>query len=191
MKYTELIESVTFGISKLEPYDGDHPDFKGKMMYNDSFAKEVDAQCWVCDGSGKDKWDNTRCDYCHGSGKIKDYKRPFEELNVSNSNAYAILDMIGLPSDEAVGAIAGDDLAKVRRKLIKLKNQDLGGYTDEPSDTRGQARAVRGDDGLTHIKTGPRMIYGGRSTDQVMRYIDSLLELIDFAQKNDGVLTWS
>jgi hypothetical protein len=97
--------------------------------------------------------------------------------------------MLGIPPDYS-GAIEGDDLVKVRRRLIQLKNQDLTKHTVEPAVNRGTARATKDDDGQDRISKGPTIHDAGRSYAQVERYIDRLLDLIDFAQKNGGVVSW-
>lgn len=185
MRLTEILqESITFGVSRLTTVNG-------KQVYNDEFAQEVDGSCWVCDGTGKEKYQegDYDCGMCKGSGKIKEYKYPFEELNVANSNALAILSALGLPEDY-VGAIPDNQLPAIRRKLIQLKNSPTTGLELDSHTTRA-TRVGRDENDLPQISSGPTIHSAGRSSDQISRYIDSLLSIIDFAQKNNATVTWS
>jgi GH24 family phage-related lysozyme (muramidase) len=51
-------------------------------------------------------------------------------------------------------------------------------------------RAYKDDNGQSRIGKGATMHDIGRSHAQVERYIDSLLSLMDFAQKNDCDVVW-
>lgn len=182
-----LTESVTFGVSKLENHNGE-------KRYRDSFSTKQEKDCEACDGTGKDEYSRIgdgKCEYCTGTGKYLGWKTPYKELNVANANASAILDMLGLNNnDELFGAIETKDLPLIRRKLIAIKNKDKSPWNKLPSMDQSMRRTVD-DNGLTKIEPGVRIYHGGRSIEQIDRYIDALLYLIDFAQKNDGVITWS
>lgn len=188
MKLTEIInlrESITFSAAKIS-------DIGGRKVYDSAqFQKEVEAECWACDGTGKDSYHKDHeCDMCKGSGKIKEFKTEFGELNVSNANAFEILNMLGV-DEEYAGAIEKKDLAGIRRRLIMLKNKGVDAHTSDAEDTQGKARVSKNNDGVSAIKRGPRMIDAGRSSEQVNRYVDKLLTIIDFAQKNDAVVVWN
>ena len=45
--------------------------------------------------------------------------------------------------------------------------------------------------GIARIgKTGPTMIHGGRTYEQVARYIDRLIEIVKFAQADGADISW-
>lgn len=207
MKLNELLqsqlhESVTFSVAKLVT---DDPQYPRGLLTSQEFETEKVEDCWACDGTGKESHDgwtdqegvkhppaSWACDLCRGKGKLTKWETPYNELNVSNDNATAILQALGLwQNDELVGHVDHDDLPALRRKLIRIKNGGIEALTKDPEDTQGPTRRYKGDDGMDHIGRGPRVISGGRTHEQVMRYVDSLLSLIDFAQKNDAALAWA
>lgn len=99
--------------------------------------------------------------------------------------------MLGYPEDGYSGIIPHDQLAEVRRKLIKIKNGDISQHTVDPSMSQSPMRKYTNDDGMPAIGRGPKIYDMGRSNEQVMRYIDTLLSLIDFCQKNGAALGWA
>jgi len=197
MRLDEILnESVTFGVARLE-------NINGHKVYSDPFEKEVEEPCWVCDGTGKESQreytdddgkvhpsQEYTCEYCKGKKTTKTYKPTYNELNVANGNAMEIQRMLGLDPDYS-GAINNIDLPVFRRKLIKLKNTNFSSHTREPETTQSSMRAYKDDNGQDRIGRGPKVIDMGRSHSQVERYIDSLLYLIDFAQKNNCDLVWA
>jgi hypothetical protein len=56
---------------------------------------------------------------------------------------------------------------------------------------RGQRRVSTDDAGMTRISSGPTFYNGGRTSAQVERYIDSMMEILDFAQKNNMDVSWA
>jgi len=196
MKLDEILtESVTFGVARLETIDG-------KEYYSDPFSKKTMEKCWVCRGTGKEIYGDFTdedgkehpgsehtCGMCHGKGENEEWKSDAQELNVSNSNAMEIQRMLGLDPDYS-GAIKKEDFPAFRRHLIKLKNSDISNYTQAPSTEVGKMRAYKDDNGQSRIGKGATMHDIGRSHAQVERYIDSLLSLMDFAQKNDCDVVW-
>ena len=152
-------------------------------------------QCWACDGSGKETYSNGTfdCGMCNGSGEIEEWVHAGSELNVANSNAAAIVNMLGGPSegDDWCGVWTKEDLPKIRRQLILLKNKGSAQHVEEPYEAPRKMGVSKDENGLDRIAPqGPRMVYGGRSQEQIDRYIDRLLAIIDFAQKNDAVVSW-
>jgi len=191
-----LIESVTFGVSKLETRDG-------KQYYVDPFSKKTMETCWVCKGSGKETFGGYKdddgkdhpsyqetCGMCHGKCKNEEFRTDAPELNVANSNAMDIQRMLGLDADFS-GAIKHADLPAFRRQLIKIKNGDMSSHVIEPKKEVGKMRAYTDDEGQSKIGRGATIHDLGRSHAQVERYVDSLLSLMDFAQKNNLDLTWA
>lgn len=178
----ELKESVTFDVAELVDYPG-----HGKVFTGQRWWKKVQTECWVCDGTGKDEHHD--CEMCHGSGELSGTESEAPELNVSNTNAIAIIEFLGLHWDHS-GNFPQKDLPALRRKLIKLKN---GGASDLISDNethQGPMAARQGENGVTTISRGATIHSMGRSADQVGRYAEKLLSIIDFAQKNGAHVTW-
>lgn len=187
LEIARIDESVTFSVAK------EKKDEKGKRYWSIAdFQQEKMEECGVCHGTGKDPYakehgHDVDCDMCMGKGKTKEYHTEYGELNVSNANALAILDMLGLEEDY-VGNIPTNKLPDIRRRLIKLKNKGVDDYTSDTTDERHTRVVKQGD--MHKIEPGPRMINVGRSEEQVMRYVDRLLAIIDFAQKNDATVVW-
>jgi len=181
-------ESVTFSAAVLE-YD---PHYDGEIYNSAKFQKEVDAECWVCDGKGKSKHGHEyECDYCNGTGKIKEFVTPFKELNVSNANARLILNMLEIDNDELIGGIKHEELPELKRKLIKLKNINTRKYTRDTVTDKGSVRVSKDEHGLSKISRGPTMIDVGVGQEQITHYIDTLLDLVDFAQKNNAAIVFN
>lgn len=192
MKLHELFlpESVTFSVAKLIKDDPKYP--KG-IFSSAEFEKEGEEECWTCDGTGHEEYGGKKykCGHCNGTTKLKTWERPFDELNVSNGNAADILEVIGLDrEDYSGGHIDHADLPAFRRKIIKLMNTDHG--LEKPGEVEhGKMRKTRDEHGNAMIGRGPTIIHGGRTSEQVGRYFDKLLKLIDFAQKNNAALVWA
>jgi len=196
MRFNEILnESVTFGVARLE-------DRNGQKVYSDPFMKKTQERCFVCDGTGKETYGGyddadgkhvpkyeVECGMCHGKGTNEEWRSDAGELNVANSNAMAIQEMLGIEPDYS-GAIKKEDFPAIRRRLIKIKNKDITPYTQEPTKSGGEMRSYTDDQGQSSIGRGAIMHDFGRSHAQVERYIDSLLSLMDFAQKNDCDLVW-
>lgn len=180
-----LLESVTFHAAIIQD------DGKRKMYDTAHFQKAEQQECWVCDGTGKDPYHSGECGMCDGKKEVTKYVTPYKSLNVSNSNAQEILNMLDQEmDDEWCGAWEEKELPVIRRKLIAIKNKDSSKYVIPSSDTQGKARAVKDENGQSRISRGPRVIDGGVSSSQINHYVDTLLALIDFAQKNKAVVTW-
>ena len=196
MRFSEIInESVTFGVARLEDRDG-------QKYYTDPFVRKTDETCFVCDGSGKETsggWTDDdgnvvpkkeyECGMCKGKGTTEEWRSDADELNVSNANAWGIQEMLGLDPDYS-GAIKKEQFPAIRRRLIKLKNSDISSHTIAPTKTGGDTKAYKDDQGQSRIGKTVAVHDMGRSHAQVERYIDKLLNLMDFAAKNDCDLVW-
>lgn len=197
MRVSEILnEGITFGVGRL----GDH---NGQKYYSDPFSKEVNVTCFVCDGVGTEEFGGYddqdgkhipkyrhECRMCNGKGTNTEWKSDADELSVSNSNAFAILDMLGIDEPDYSGSIKKETFPELKRQLIKLKNTDFSQHTQAPTKDVGRMRSYTDDSGQSSIGRGPTMYDAGRSHSQVERYIDKLLSLMDFAQKNDCDLVW-
>lgn len=179
-----LIESVSFEIA-IWNNNSNHYDIK---------TNRVEKDCEACEGTGVDDYSySDKCEYCKGTGKYETIESEFGSLNVSNQNAVSIIkDLFGLQpysGEGLVGEIYKKDLANIKRRLIGIKNRDKTPYTREPEKIeRRYSNNEKG--GIANI--GRSFIYDmGRSEDQVSRYVDILINMIDIAQKNNGTIFWA
>ena len=185
--FRKLKESIDFSVTKS------YVDDQGRTINDMShFGNSKDVECWVCDGTGKDKYyDEADCGYCHGKGKNFQFVSDAPEMNVSNGNAFKIIDMLGLEQDYA-GHVDNKDLPQLMRKLIRLKNSDTSQYTQPGSRTQGPMTTGKDDTGMDTLKrSGPTMIDMGVSDNQITGYVDQLIKIVTFAQENDGDFGWA
>jgi hypothetical protein len=185
-----IVEGMTFSPAIEQEYIDDSGE-RRKLMTGEPWWAKSDEQCWVCNGTGKDPYTDgdIDCGYCHGKKTYTKHGSTAPELNVSNVNGWEIQKMLGLDPDYA-GTIYNKDLPNVMRKLIRLKNQGVEQHTQAPSVEQGKATHWKDDRGISHIIAGPKMHDAGRSNEQVMRYVDKLIELVQFAQKNNAHISW-
>jgi len=191
MRIQELIiEGMTFSPAIEKDYTDDSGKTQ-KIITGEPWWTKSDEPCWVCDGTGKEKYGNSEypCGYCHGKKTYTKHGSTAPELNVSNVNGWEIQKMLGLDPDYA-GTIYHKDLPNIMRKLIQLKNQNTSQHTQEPSTDKGSMRKSVDDRGITSISRGPTMHDMGRSQSQVDRYIDTMIEIVRFAQKHNAHISW-
>ena len=184
--FRKLNESIDFSVTKS------YEDEQGRTIHDMShFGERKDVQCWVCDGTGKDKfYDEAKCDYCGGKGDRLEFVSDAPEMNVSNSNAFKIIDMLGLEQDYS-GHIDNKDLPALMRKLIQLKNSDPSKYAEPGSQSGGEIGTYKDEEGMDRIGRKGPMIYNMGTTDnQVKQYIDQLIKIVKFAQDNDADFGW-
>lgn len=187
MKIQEIInEGMTFGPARKIIKNGE------TWITGEEWQSQQDQECPFCHGKGYEEYHGEReeCGYCYGKGYTNEWVSSAPELQVSNSNGYAIQAMLGLDPDYS-GHIANKDLPKIMQQLIKIKNTGVDPYTEEPTIDRPTMQRLPDEDGVARIgKTGPTMIHGGRTHAQVERYIDKLIEIIKFAQAHDADISW-
>jgi hypothetical protein len=108
------------------------------------------------------------------------------QLNVANGNGYAILrDLLGLgPKVECWGEISA---SAVLCQLAVSASRVLGAV-EAPSDTQGE-RVVLTTSGVSVEKTC-RVISGGRSIEQLERYVERLRALAEHAEANGEEISW-
>lgn len=218
MKLSDLVllESITFGASELE----DHPKFgkvhtsvgkkqmvpcefcKGTGKEDDEFLdpktgdRYYDNEIDDLPDEVKQRLDKADCGFCKGAGEYEDFVSDGPEMNLANRNARVLLNLLGLEDDDA-GTIWHKELPELRRHIVKVLNSDnIRKAAIEPFEKGGEItdkRSVKGDDGVTKIVTrrSPKMIDAGLSEQQIERYFKDVLEIIDFAQKNNYNVGWS
>lgn len=181
-----LLESITFNACTLE-YSDKHPQ---GMISPHNLRKEKET-CWVCKGTGKDKYDpKYDCDMCDGSGKLDNDVCDGPQVNLSNMNAGDVIrDMLGQEFDY-VGMVEKKDMPKLRQRLIRMINveKDRERMTLDPSDE--QKTRVGKKNGVSSIEKGPRMISPGRDDSQVKQLASQILKVVEYAAKHDLILSW-
>lgn len=193
-----VLESVDFHASTFVKND-EYPD--GLFNFVGTRAK---IDCHYCEGTGTSAdytmnpvsiGGDDSCEMCDGTGKSMGWVDNGPELNVSNGNAAAICQALGLPldSDDCSGAVSPEKIPELRRKLIALKNAKNNPLIEPDSKSQSFTRGIDRSGDVPQITTrrGPEMYHMGRTSDQVMRYVDKLLEICEFAQKNGYWLTWA
>jgi len=199
MKINDILnESITFNVAHKEQ----HPKY-GEVI--SPVGKRGPVECYGCDGSGKNEYGmskDDKCDVCRGEGTIEGFKAEGPELNVSNSNAAAIMQALGLTeySDEYGGGLLPEKaLGDFRQKLMRLLNSEKSQQQmTKPSSVEKSepgAMGVRGREGnVTSIGRrggGPTIYHGGRSQEQIQRYARTLLDMVEYAMKNGHFISWA
>ncbi len=188
MKLRDILhEGMEFSACELQTRED------GTQVYSPHGQREVERECAICDGSGKHPNGDT-CVPCRGTGKFKDYECDGPEMQVSNSNGFAIQrDVLGVEDPDYVGSIPTEQLPALRRKLIKMINvdKDRESMHKRTTDSQGEMRRTGTNDNVTSIGRGARMVDIGRSDSQVLSYAKRLLDLVDYAMKNDLHVTWA
>ena len=131
------------------------------------------------------------CGFCKGKGDYQDRVSDAPEMNLSNSNAQAVMSALGYEPDYGY-SIKPEEIPAVKRRIMQLMNQDgeLDQHTRDPEDSQKDFGIVRDKDpetGLDRIshKKGPRMIGGGIDTDYLRGKFQRMLTILDYAQKNN------
>ena len=184
--FRKLKESIDFSVTKS------YVDDQGRTINDMShFGNSKDVECWVCDGTGKDKfYDEAKCDHCEGRGQRLKFVSDAPEMNVSNSNGFKIIDMLGLEQDHS-GHIDNKDLPAIMKRLIMLKNSDRTRYSEPGSVSGGKITTYKNDDGTDAIgRKGPMMYNMGTTNDQITTYVDQLIKIVKFAQDNNADFGW-
>jgi len=174
--------SITFSPSKLQ-----------NNVY-EPVGNYIDVNCWLCKGTGKEQdygGGDIECELCRGSGKQKEVDQP--EMNVSNTNAGAILDFLGYSQDYS-GVIPNQDLQKHLLRMYQIQKLDEPSGLESPGYVQRPYKAVVKDPktGLDTItKQGATLYHMGRTPQQVKSYISKLIEIFEFAKKHNAVVTWA
>jgi len=189
MKLNDLLnEGMEFGTCKLETRED------GTRVFSDPSSRQEEQNCPFCE-SGKQTYgdDTYDCEYCKGSGKTMEWVSDSPEMQVSNANGMAIQrDILGLEKPDYGGSIPPEKLPELRKKLFRMVNidKDRESMHQAPTDQQGKV-SVSHQGNVATIRRGARMISPGRSDDQVLSYAQRLLELVDYAIKNNLYVAWA
>lgn len=96
-------------------------------------------------------------------------------VNLSNVNARAFLEWIGLDSPALYGEIPARELAAILRRRLWPSRRHHGDEGESPQTLKQPGRAT--------------FINGGRAPGKLAAYAERLLALAEFAQ--DGTIAWS
>lgn len=181
-----LNESITFNaVEKPE----------GKDYYTSRYT-QVDEECFLCDGSGFEVYEDKKytCRRCDGAGKTTEDKNLGPELQVSNTNGFLILDMLGIKSgdEDYSGIIFNKDIPDLIRRLMSIKNNKdrLDSHTRPDSVYKGNMAVDRSGDIPRIGRVGPTIYDMGVDSDRVLRYVDKMLEICKYAKENDMHVSW-
>lgn len=111
------------------------------------------------------------------TGSDADFDAP--DVNFSNANARNLLALIRIDVEEddgLCGEIPHDQIANVRREITRARNSD-----------RSQAVSPTT---ISREANGPLMIDIGSTDDQVLRRLDALDMVLDYAQKKGCAVYW-
>jgi len=177
LKESKLFESVTITVYEYDTKEKKH-DF---LNYN-----RERVICEYCDGDAQD-YEGNICRHCKGLGfQYADEIVP--EMNVSNLNFETVAQLLGIEFDYA-GCLDSKKLPEYRRKLVSLMNQPTERFTREYSKERGDTRMDTSGE-VPEIKRGPELHIMPLTDEKIKRYIEQLIIIIDFAQKNNGSVCW-
>lgn len=185
MKIADILnEGMEFGACKLETRDD------GTKVFSDPTSRQEEQDCPFCD-DGTDKYHSEyKCSYCKGTGKVMEWVSDSPEMQVSNSNGYAIQrDILDVEPDYG-GSVMNDQLPALRKKLLRMVNQESRRQSMHKAPSQSQKQWTSQEDNVTTIHRGAQMHDMGRSDEQVLTYAQQLLDIVDYAMKNDCHLTW-
>lgn len=194
MKVYDIIrEGMEFHASVIEDKDGT------KHISPHGLRKERN-KCSFCDGTGKDRFAHPDhpmdCDFCDGKKERDEWVSSSPELQVSNSNGFAIVRELFGQEPDYMGHIKNEDLPELRRKLIGMINSEKhrSPLRKDPTDNdKARSMVSHGTEGnVTKIgKSGPRMVDMGRTDEQVKRYAHKMLEIVEYAMKHNLIISWA
>lgn len=182
MKISDLLtEGISFSPMRLQDNTWSAKDF-GRWGW---------STCPNCNGTGNDPWRGYICDQCDGERKIKTWISDAPDLNVSNSNGFALLKMLNLPADYT-GVVEHQDLPELMRQIIRLKNKNLKQYSEPSRIERGSMKVDHDPEtNLPRIQKGATVYHMGRTENQIEIYLERLINIIKFAQQNEAALVWT
>lgn len=101
------------------------------------------------------------------------------ELNISNTNARALLSILGLDDEELGGSVDYKDIPRLMMKIRNIQNAKVDSAVRQASDTADDPEAQ-----------GARIIDFGLSNAQIRAYLDRLLPVLDYAMKRKSDLLY-
>lgn len=187
MRARDLLESVD-----IEPRVKIVRDGQTLIDYPPGTVTEVQKECWVCHGTGKE-WAGTEhehtCDYCDGKTTVREFEYNYPKMGVSNHNVQVICQILGIPYEEGRnGWVEPSDVPAFVSRLLRVKNNGSD-FTRPPSKEQSVYADKSGP--IPEIKRGPTMIDLGVPPAQAARYVDTLLDIFTWAKKNGTGVGWA
>lgn len=187
MRARDLLESVD-----IEPRVKIVRDGKTTIDYPPNSVREVQKECWVCKGTGKE-WVGTEnehtCDYCDGKTTIREFEYDYPRIGVSNYNLEIICKILGIPGeDEVHGWIEPESISAFINRLLVVKNN--GSDFTRPASEESSVHVDKSGD-IPQIRRGPQMFDMGVPPEQAARYVDTLLDIFTWAKKNGTGVGWA
>lgn len=102
----------------------------------------------------------------------------YPTFTVTSDTGYEILEAVGLQR-ENFGTIMLEDMPEIKRNIIKLNNVPKlrKGYSRSPSMSRGAKGAI--------------FIDGGLSDERIVRNLNNLTKLMDYAMEHQKDIHWA
>lgn len=186
MRARDLLEAVD-----IEPRVKIVRDGKTTIDYPPNSVREVQKECWVCKGTGKE-WVGTdhehTCDYCDGKTTIREFEYDYPRIGVSNYNLEVICQILGIECDGVHGWIEPESVPAFIKRLLIVKNN--GSDFSRPSFSDQSVHMDKSGD-IPEIKRGPQMIDLGVDPEQAARYVDTLLAIFIWAKQNGTGVGWA
>lgn len=129
------------------------------------------------------------CFECGGEGEVHFYGTA-TEINVSNSNGFELLEVLGLPQDYYGQVRGSDELATVVRRITKILNSDIDDEGIESSVQEGETKIVTDADGLQRVTKGATLIACGRAPGYIRSRLEQFRTLFLEAVQNDWDVVW-
>ncbi len=190
--YDILHEGVTFHAAEIETDD------KGRKIITPHGWRKEKVDCFICDGKGHNIYGDEKeeCGYCEGKGKTHEHVSDSPELQVSNSNARSIIEDIFGKHYDYSGVVEPREFAALRQKLIGMINSEdrRSSMHKNTTDNVKSRKMVRKGTEQTVAHIGhdePRMVDMGRNDEQVLRYAQRMLDMIEYAQKHNLIISWA
>ena len=191
MRASEIItESIDVHPAELNIRDGDK-----FINWPKNAVRHETVPCPYCDDNGNSKHAlefgiTEPCDDCFGTRQQTNTTYDFPNLNVSNSNIEFVEALMGIDgTDEFHGWIPPEQVGAVAQRLIRMKNSDLSSWARDGGESSGTVVDRSGD--IPQIRKTATMIDAGMSEASIRKYIDRLLTICHWAQKNDCGVSWA
>lgn len=100
------------------------------------------------------------------------------ELNISNTNARVVFELLGIKTDELIYNVSPTDVQKYLMRLYNIDRNGLDVLSREDSVDNRPARVQNGE-----IRRGPTIYQMGLSTARIKDYIDQLIKIFEQAKR--------
>jgi hypothetical protein len=158
-----------------KPHSGKKKELQ-EMLESGDPEKEKIAREEAAKNSDPIRYKN-KCFYCKGTGIETEKEKQDFEINYSNSNALAMLEVLGLPA-EYNGEIS---IPEMKRALIRAKNRSSLEKFERPSETLTRLRKT--EEGVTELHS-PYFYSQGLDKHDIEDRLGSIERLVKEAEAN-------